>query len=244
MQRHHPLALACGGADPHARYWLEVNACPESWLPAAILVGAAIVWANLLVAAFVLVAVLVTTWIASDLPTVRRRLQCRRREARRAKLRRARQARLEDANVPDLGLSLLSKLVDEMDRDHSSDVDRFELDALLDRHAELAIAHSSCEALLRRYSSAAANCSSNGGSTVRCPEREAVLERQRACWERCKVKSQRLSDEMVALSELVELIVVRAITPELDADMTEIERRIARLDDEDAARRRLDERLG
>ncbi|MGE0871864.1 MAG: hypothetical protein AB7P03_25125 [Kofleriaceae bacterium] len=237
--------MTSSGTRSRASYMLVVAGHPTSWLTMIAGFGAAIALSSVIFAGLVLLAVLTGSVIAAGCPSVQRAVETKRRNDDRCKRRCKREDRVERANVDRTELCHLTNLVSDVDRASASDVDRFELDNLLDRYADLAIAHARCRDTLRSVDRAAiareleleiSREICNGTSS----QHRKLLERQLTWWDRYKVQAEQLRDEMTSIAELIKLFALRAAQPQVWADGYEIETRLSQLDDEEAATRQLD----
>jgi hypothetical protein len=161
---------------------------------------------------------------------------------------RARQARRDtrDRALPPTScgrgtLVELTNLVDEIEHRDPELAQRFELEALLDRHVALTIAY---ESALRATRMADRTTLEYMRDTYRedpgaNPRRLDLYERRLRCLTQCEATAERLADELAMLADLIRLVAQRVACPEdLIADDT-IARQLSELDDDDAACRQL-----
>jgi hypothetical protein len=208
-----------------------------TWLSITVACGVALSQVGILAAVAVLVALIFAAGELAGWRRVQRALDARRREEELREHRCRRETRVQAANVSVHELRLLADLVRKIDPE---EVVRYELDDLLDRYAELAIAHARCDEAMRSLDHAAAartlDAVGNDGTSA---ARRAVLERQLQCWKGRQQQARCYHEEMLAIAELVKLIAARTASPDTSMEAGEIERRLAQLDDEDAAHREL-----
>jgi hypothetical protein len=165
---------------------------------------------------------------ATRSPRVRRRLdrQVRRRARRRRDARRLAKLRAT-GTLREYQYVELRNLIETLEE---ADVERFDLDGLIERFVELSVIYERyCDALrLADFHDHAPPLPATPGSEIR-----ARRVRHR---ERCIRDATRISDELEAIDELVHLIAQRVTCPlETPEGELEIERRLIELDHLEAA---------
>jgi hypothetical protein len=154
--------------------------------------------------------------------------------------RRLRDRRLADAGIPREGLLELTILADEIARVDAALAQRFDLDDLLDRHVELALAHDRCLRAMRmadreHLSRARADQLAANGSR----RRAEVYERRIRCWDLARERADRCADELATLADFVRLLAQKAACPDVLLDEDGLDRRLGELDEEEHAFRQL-----
>jgi hypothetical protein len=214
---------------PRHAYAIALAREPVAWGGAlvALMLGAATTAALALPAVAALAA---AACIAARRPSVQRYLDARRVRELARRRRDAREARLEEANVKDEGLTAATRLVEQIaDRDPLCTA-TLDLQGLLDRYADAAIALARC-----RNALATANVRRLqrllGALDERSPRR-AVVQRRLALCAEYQVRCMSLDDELAAIRELIALIAQQAAAgPDGAAvDGAAIDERLAYLD--------------
>lgn len=143
-------------------------------------------------------------------------------------------------------LAELTYLVDEAARRDPSLVERHELETLLDRHVALTIAHDQAQRAaamsdrgqLERVVEATRTDPRASGRRLEMCERRLRFQHQ------CEATARALADELADIADLVRMVAQRAACPELaplDAEAEVVDRQVAQLDADDAARQALAE---
>jgi hypothetical protein len=130
----------------------------------------------------------------------------------------------------------LYDLVGDIERLGPSEAERFELQDLLDHFVHLAT-------MQKRYLDAVEIADSSVKPTEEegSSQRLAIFQRRMRHRDECKKRSDRISEELDSIRELVRLVAQRVACPESDVDLDhEIERRLWGLDAADEAQGHLD----
>ena len=159
--------------------------------------------------------------------------RARRRANQRNRQRERREARLEEACCPRERHIAIATLVDELYEREPGEVERLELDALLERHAELLLDR-------RRLADALACRTREPRHDTVSQSRVAVHERELAWRAACAQQIFTIDDQLGGIEELVKLYCEQATMPELDPvllDEERLDRRLAIVDAEDSVSR-------
>jgi hypothetical protein len=200
------LQQAAKGRPPRA-YAYALAREPIAWGSAlvAVLVGAATASA---LAIPTVAALTAAACIAARRPAVQRYLDGRRVRELVRRRRDAREARLEEANVKDEGLTAATRLVDQIAQRDPLRAAALDLEGLLDRYAEIAIASARCRGAL-----ATANVRRlqrlHDSLDERSPRR-AVIQRRLAMCAEYQVRCMGFDDELAAIRELIALAAQQA----------------------------------
>jgi hypothetical protein len=166
---------------------------------------------------------------------------------RLAGVMRARRARREDrlpaASFGRQTLAELTRLVDFITAHDPDLAARVDLEALLDRHVTLTIAHDralDAAQMADRVQLERIRDNLRGDSRAN-PKRLEMCERRLRSLDQCEARAEGFADELAILSDLIALIAQRVACPEDPVKDDAIERQLAELDDTDAARRQLAE---
>jgi hypothetical protein len=175
--------------------------------------------------------------MASTTATFRRMVDDRARDRARMRRRHLREGRLAVAGVPRDGLLELTAMVDDIEQHDPSLVRRYELDELLDHHVEVALTRERCVRAMRMADRDALAGSLD--SAAQTSRRGRFVARRIRYWDRCRAQAERCSEELQSTAELIRLLAQRAACPDLGFDIDALDRRVADLDEEEAALRQL-----
>lgn len=170
---------------------------------------------------------------------VRRYLERGARRRARDRQEAERLARLEAAPMRRQHYIELRDLTERLEHTHPADANRLELQQLLDRFVELASRQQAlCDALARAHGDELARATTL--DVANHPGRDAIADRRLRHRDAALRHARELDDEIEAIDELIRLYVQRSTCPELDPELhDEVDRRLADLDELDAASRRL-----
>jgi len=155
----------------------------------------------------------VAVQLARVAPAARQRQAQLAHQARRRELQQRRDARLDVCCAPALDLPELTELVDGCIP--CGTYDPFDLDALLDRYADLAIARHRCFRLLSRASRASLEASLDIARVSR-PKSAQTIERRLAHADEVRRLARTIEESLAELGELVRYYAERARQPEID----------------------------
>ena len=220
---------------------LALTCLPVTWLAVILSLGMAVALSSVGVFAGALGLTVLLTWVVAGRPSVQRDLEQRRRSDRRSRARCVREERLEEANVLGSDIHELTGLVTEVERTSPELMDRYELDALLDRYVEVVLAEARCKRALYRIDRAFPLRAFETTDDVLTACHRELITRRNAYRERYDQLAYRLHAETIAIGELIRLVALRVALPEISGDGADVVRRIAQLDDDDLARRQVDE---
>jgi len=184
------------------------------------------------VVAVPLVATVVgAVWIGSGSARLRARIDEDAERRAREQRHRARQARLEEAGAATFGFRAASALVADIEALDRRLARCLDLEGLLDRYVELALAGSRCRRVLTthdRYEMIRAL----GRTPVRQELRRQLLERRLAAWDACRLQLQVLDDQLAEITELLQLLAerVRFATIDVDLEPELVDARLALVD--------------
>ena len=200
------------------------------------------VWAGAVIVTLgMLVIVLAAISAFAARKALRRGFDAHLRHKARAERRRMRGVKLEEAGVSRDALAELTILADEIERRDAALAKRYDLDGMLDRHVELALAHERCLRAMRmcdREQLARArreHLSRPDGSHRRAD----MFDRRIKSWDRCKAQADRCDEELAVLADMMRLLAQTAICPPTLVDDQPFERGLDELDDEHTALRQL-----
>lgn len=159
----------------------------------------------------------------------------------RSSRREARARELEKASIRRDSLADLTRLVGEIEERDPRLVARYELEALLDRYVALtkAQAQAAHAVTLTDRLQLERDRERLLGDREADPRRAELCERRIACHRTCELRAHKLADELAIIEELVRLIAQRAAMPEEPPADDTIDRELAELDAQEAARRQL-----
>jgi hypothetical protein len=232
------LATCADTSAPRATYMVALARHPTSVVALSTSLATAISVAGTFAALPLLAMFAATTWLAAGCSSIRRALETAERRRQISIRRDRREARLESAGVSRAGMAEATFLVDSITSSNPDAIERLELEDLLDRYADAAIAHARCGVVL---------ISNDRGSLLRALDvairrreagdlRRQILERRLAYTERCREQAAELDQQLACITELLRLLAQRtAMTgfpPPLDEDP--IAERLARIDAEDS----------
>jgi len=158
----------------------------------------------------------------------------RKRWARRT----ARERALPHASPERVALAELTRLVEQIEQEDSELAQRLELEALLDRHVTLTIAHQRAlravmmgdrDRLVRIRDDLRSNPDAD-------PRRLELCERRIRCHEQCEARVEHFAEELAVIDHLIRLAAQRALCPDESPPDDTIERRMMELDADEAAR--------
>ena len=142
-----------------------------------------------------------------------------RRELRGRRRQRAR--RLQLANVATDELVELTNVVDAAVV-ADPNLDAADMETLLDRYVDLAIARDRCAELVRREQIAELSRRLDHATRTQQPRRKRAIARRITWWHRCEARLRRLDEQLADVAGLIRLYGERATMPELafllDAD--------------------------
>lgn len=196
------------------------------------------------VGALAIVLVLATVWVAglamSTAPLRELRLSRAARRQRRQR-RAARERALPLASYGRDTLTELTRLVDEIELADPDLAQRFDLEGLLDRHVGLTLGH---ERALRAVAMSDRTQLSRMRESYRAdprahPRRLEMCDRRIKCQQECEQAADWYADELAILSDLIRLLAQRVSCPDEAPTDDIIERQLAELDEDEAARRLL-----
>ncbi|MGE5184550.1 MAG: hypothetical protein ACM31C_20910 [Acidobacteriota bacterium] len=135
----------------------------------------------------------------------------------------------------------LTRLVDDIERNDPPLAERFDLEALLDRFVMLTNGH---ERAMRAVGMASRvqlerMCESYRSDPGAHPQRLDIAERRLRSQLQCEARAELLADELAIVSDLIRLIAQRAACPDDPQPDEDIERDLAELDADEAARKLL-----
>lgn len=207
-------------------------------LAGALLVAALVGSLWMIVTVTVVAAVAITA-----APRTRARLGAGRRRRVLRAARDRREAQLEDASAPREDHRVLAETVERLEREAAPEaLDRDDLDALLDAHAELTILrhrHGRVLALADRASIVDALAAVGDATSGAAALRRACLEQRLRQWDACRAAVDRCTAELAAIGELIRMLGERALIPPMLAPTVDLAQRLDDLVDEDRAMREL-----
>lgn len=182
---------------------------------------------------------------SSRLPSVRRLIDGYRAERERRRRTAARERRLALAGpVRRAEFAEMTARVDEIERDHAAEVERFELQELLDCYVDLAISHQRLIEAVQRadraplWEAAASPGRAETGAAGR--QRRQILARRLRHRDECRARAAERAEELDAIAEFVQLVGELTTCPPVDAAAPqEIERRLWELEAQESALRQL-----
>ena len=138
-------------------------------------------------------------------------------------------------------LAELAKLVDDIEATAPEIATRFELEELLDRHVALALAQDRAVRATAMFDRGQLERTRDTLRTDPAADKRRLelCERRLQAHARCQARVDQLANELALLADLVRLIAQRVACPEEPALDDRIERHLAELDEDDAARKQL-----
>jgi hypothetical protein len=203
-------------------------------------------WLGGLVGAFIgLLSGLALVAGSSRLAAVRRLIDGYRAERQRRRRTAARERRLALAGpVRRAEFAELTARVDEIERDHAAEVDRFDLQELLDCYVDLAVSHQRLIEAVQRADRAplweAATSPGRAEAGAASRQRRQILARRLRHRDECRTRAQERAEELDAIAEFIQLVGELTTCPSVDgAAPQEIERRLWELEAQESALRQL-----
>ena len=159
----------------------------------------------------------------------------------RQQRREARERALAQASSGRVTLADLARLVDEIESRDPDLAQRFDLEALLDRHVALTLAYERALYAVSMGDRGQLERIREGyrSDPEANPKRLELCERRMRCLEQCEAKAEWLADELAILSDTLKLIAQRVACPDDPFTDSTIDRQLAEIDDADAARKQL-----
>ncbi len=177
-----------------------------------------------------MLALMAVTCVAASRPAVRRYVDTRQHHERLRQRREEREARLEEARASRDGLGFLTQLADHVARWDPARAELLDLEDLLDRYTDAAIALA-----CRRHALAAVDVGRlqrlRASLAAESP-RATLVARRLTCWAACQDRCRELEEELATIHELFALAAQQALAGagEPDAEDAGVEERLARLD--------------
>jgi len=157
------------------------------------------------------------------------RARARRDSSRQRALGRAGAARQQQ-------YSELRDLVDGIECSDPLEAQRFELQELLDYFVQLSVGHQRCLESLRISGVVEPSATTPISEKPRAKDRHGIMARRSRHREQCTARIERIADEIESADELIRLVAQRVVCANLDPLIDrEIDRRLAELDEVDAA---------
>ena len=196
------------------------------------------------VGALAFVFVLATLWVAGVALSAAPVRELRMSRAARRQRRQRRAARERILPLASFGrdtLAELTRLVDEIELADPEVAQRFDLEGLLDRHVGLTLGH---ERALRAVAMSDRTQLARMRESYRAdprahPRRVEMCDRRIKCQLACEQAADWYADELAIVSDLIRLLAQRVACPEETAPDDIVERQLAELDEDEAARRLL-----
>lgn len=191
--------------------------------------------ACLIVSAAVLGLVAAKTGTAPLLRALADSAARRQRETRRD----ARQRTLGPASRE--SLSDLTGLVDDIERLHPDVAELLDLETLLDRYAALTSAHERATRAVRMVDRVQLERMRDAyrADSEANPKRLELCERRLQCHAHCEAKAEELADEIAIVADFIRLVAQRAACPDDPLPDDSLDRQLAELEADEAARRQL-----
>ena len=183
------------------------------WSLLAVIAGAGIVLAGLSgLGVLVIASALVAVQVVRVAPPARRRRAWRAHSARRRELRERREEQLDARCAPALDLEELTELVDRCTALGARDP--FDLDALLDRYAAIAVARHRCRRVLGMASPSVLEAKL-AMARVAHPVSASLIERRIAHAYEVGRMQHDLDEQLAEIGELVRYYAARAMVPDV-----------------------------
>lgn len=181
------------------------------WAFAATGVAVGIAATSAWIVSFVVALMLVRAFATN--PAIHRRLHERAQLRARAASRNRREARLEDACVARDELAELTEIVDRVGEVAPGDIERLELEQLLDRYVDLAVTRRTA---LERMARADRLGAYPHAWTASSDRRRVIDEERQSVRAACAGRIAELDDEIAQVADLIRLYGERATMPSVE----------------------------
>lgn len=211
-------------------YAIELARWPSVW---GTFLGAVVTAGLAGAVALPLVATVVgAVWLGAGNRRLRARLDADAERRAREQRYAAREARLDGVSASTFGYRAAGSLVADIAATDARLARTLDLEGLLDRYVDLAVAGARCRRVLTthdRYEMIRAL----GRTSVRSPLRRQLIERRLAAWDACRLQLQAVEEQLAEITELLLLLSerVRFANAEIDVDADLVDARIALVDD-------------
>ena len=174
--------------------------------------------------------------------SIRRALIARAARRERAKRRYTRSRALAEVNASvRAALAELVRFVDEIETIAPDIARRFELQDVLDRYVILAVAHERAIRATAMFDRAQIERTRDACRSDRAEHerRRELCERRLRCHDQCQARVEVLANELAMVADLIQLLAQRVACPDDPVLDDRIDRHLAELDEDDAARAQL-----
>lgn len=180
----------------------------RAWSFAALAVGVGAAIAIASVFATLVIAGAIAVLIYAERPGARDRRALNARRRRRAQ-------RLLYVHIPTDELDELTAIVDTAVRADAT-VDAADLEELLDRYAETAVARDRCAEVVRREAITELARRHDHARRIAQRRRKRAIARRIAWWHRCEARLVALDEQLADIADLIRIYADRATAPALD----------------------------